>query len=86
MANALGTQIEDDLDRAGPVAIETLHQDGGSSQDQGLGKAQFQYSQQDKQEVHRHGAGDSGQTDLQPGRQNRDQQVTDELGDIPAGG
>ena len=79
-------EVERDLDRAGTVAIETLHQDGRGPQDHGLGKAQFQYSQQDKQEVYRHRAGNPGQTDLEPCSQNRDQQVANELRDVPAGG
>ena len=81
-----GRQIERDLQRAGAVAIEALDQDGGGRQSQSLGKAQFQYAQQDEQEVHRHRAGDPGQADLEPGRQNRDQQVADELRDVLAGG
>ena len=79
-------QVECDLQRAGAIPIETLHQNGRSGQSQRLRKTQFQYAQQDEQEVHRHGAGDAGQPDFQPGRQNRDQQVTDELSDVPAGG
>ena len=52
---------------------------------QGLRKTQFQDAQQDEQEVHRHRAGNPRQTDLEPGGQNRDQQVADELRDVLAG-
>src|ERR1700730_14836776 len=81
-----GGQIECDLDRTRAITIETLDQDGSRSQEQHLREAKLQYSQQDEQEVHRHGAGDSGQTDLEPRRKNPDQQVTDELRDVSARG
>src|SRR6266849_9715968 len=79
-----GAQVERNLNRAGAVAIETLDQDGGSPQNQGLREAQFQYPQEDAQEVDRHGARDPGQIHLKPGSQNRDQQVANKLGDVPA--
>ena len=62
--NRAGRQIERDLERAGAVAIETLHQDGRGGQSQGLRKPEFQYAQQNEKEVHRHGAGDARQAEL----------------------
>ena len=78
-------EIERDLDRAGTVAIETLHHDGCGSQDHGLRKTQLQDSKKNKQEVYRHRAGNPGQTDLEPCSQNCNQEVANELCNVPAG-
>ena len=72
--------------RAGAIAIEALDQDGGGPEDQRLRKTKLQYSQKDEQKVHRHRAGNSRQANLEPSRQNGDQEIADELRDIPAGG
>ena len=75
-------EVKRDLNRTGPVTVETLDHHCGAAQDQSLWQAEFQHAQKDEQKVHRHSAGDPGEMNLQPCSQNRDQEVADELGNI----
>ena len=75
-------EVKRDLNRAGPVTIETLDHHCGAAQNQSLWQTELQYPQKDEQKVHRHRAGDPREMNLQPCSQNRDQQVADELGNI----
>ena len=60
------TNVERQLECAGPVWIQTLGQHGSRAQGKGLSVAQFRHRHQDKQEVHRKRARDAGQDDTQP--------------------
>src|SRR2546422_1639191 len=46
-------EIKRDLNRAGPVTIETLDHHCGAPQNQSLWQTELQHSQEDEQKVHR---------------------------------
>ncbi len=78
------TNIERQLDGAGPVGVNALGQHGDRAQRKRFRVAQLRNRHQDEQEVHRKRAGNAGQSDAQPRSQNRDAQITDELCDVLA--
>src|SRR5437667_12732262 len=73
-------EVKRDLNRAGPVTIETLDHHCGAAQNQRLWQTELQHSQKDEQKVHRHSAGHPRELNLHARSQDPDQQVPSGMG------
>src|SRR5438552_15382082 len=72
-------EVKRDLNRTGPVTVETLDHHCGAAQDQSLWQAEFEHAQKNEQKVDRHSADDPVQMNVQPWSYNRAQEVADEV-------
>src|ERR1700757_5058023 len=77
--------VKRDLKSFRAMRIKTLRQHRDAAQNQSLRKTQFEYPNQDEQEIYRQSSSDSGQVHLKPRGQDGNSQVANEFSDVPAG-
>src|SRR5579872_3497042 len=82
--NAACANIERKLYGSRAIGEKTLSHHRDRPQNQGLGIAEFEHSDQDEKEIHRKRAGNAREIHLQPGCKDGNSQITNELRDVLA--